>query len=122
LYLILSNDFEICGEEICREQLLWIRCNEKQTQQGEYTLFHAWCYTPMIDKGMMVLQSYTNSENILMGPYGEMYPACHDINQAMNVKAEEVSYVEEEVHPLPIGIQEIKAEPEVSSMCVYAHC
>jgi hypothetical protein len=76
----------------------------------------------MIDKGMMVLQSYTNSENILMGPYGETYPACHDANQAMNVKAEEVSDVEEEVHPLPIAIQEIKAEPEVSCVSLYAHC
>jgi hypothetical protein len=71
---------------------------------------------------MMVLQSYTNSENILMGSYGEMYPACHDGNQAMDIKAEEVSDAETEVDPLPIRIQEIKAEREVSSMSVYAHC
>jgi hypothetical protein len=29
LNLILSDDFQSCREEICREQLLWVRCNEK---------------------------------------------------------------------------------------------
>jgi hypothetical protein len=76
----------------------------------------------MIDKCMMVLQSYTNSEKILMSPYGETYPACHDGNQAMNVKAEEVSDMGEEVDLLPIAIQEIKVKPEVSSMPVNVHC
>jgi hypothetical protein len=68
----------------------------------------------MIDKDMMVLQNYTNSENILVGPYGETYPACHDGNQAMNIKAEEVSDAEEEADPVPITFPEVKAEPEVS--------
>jgi hypothetical protein len=76
----------------------------------------------MIDKGMMVLQSYSNSENILVGPYGETYPACHDGNQAMNIKDEEVSDTEEEPDPMPMAIQEIKAEPEVSWMSVCTHC
>jgi hypothetical protein len=40
----------------------------------------------------------------------------------MNVKDEEVSDTEEEPDPLPIAIQEIKPEPEVSWMSVYAHC
>jgi hypothetical protein len=75
----------------------------------------------MIDKDMMVLQNYTNSENVLLGPYGEIYPACHDANQAINIKAEEVSDAEEEVDPLPITFREIKAEPEVSSMSLYVH-
>jgi hypothetical protein len=40
----------------------------------------------------------------------------------MNIKAEEVSDSEEEEGPMPITFQEIKAEPEVSSMSLYAHC
>jgi hypothetical protein len=38
---------------------------------------------------MMVLQNCTNSEKVLVGPYGETYPASYDANQAMNIKAEE---------------------------------
>jgi hypothetical protein len=72
----------------------------------------------VIDKDMMVLQNYTNSEDVLMGPYGETYPACYDANQALNVKAEEVSGAEEEEDPVPKTIKEIKAEPEVSCMCM----
>jgi hypothetical protein len=71
---------------------------------------------------MMVLQSYTNSENILVGPYGETYPACHDGNQTMNIKAEEASDAAEEEVSQPIAIQEIKVEAEVSWMSVHAHC
>ena len=57
-----------------------------------------------------------------MGPYGEIYPASHDANQAMNIKAEEVSDAQEEVDPLRITIQDIKAEPEVSCMFLYVRC
>ncbi|XP_033609824.1 gastrula zinc finger protein XlCGF7.1-like, partial [Cryptotermes secundus] len=59
-----------------------------------------------------VIMNYINSEKVLMGPYGEIYPASHDVNQSMNIKAEEVSDSQEEVDPLEITIQEIKAEPE----------
>jgi hypothetical protein len=76
----------------------------------------------MIDKGMMVLQSYTYSENILVGPYGETYPACHDADQAMNMKAEDVSDAAEKEDPIPIKVLEMKAEPEVSCMSLYVHC
>jgi hypothetical protein len=76
----------------------------------------------MIVKDMMVLQNYTNSENVLVGPYGETYPTSHDRNQALNVKAEAVSDAEEEEDPVPKTIAEIKAEPEVSCMFLYVHC
>jgi hypothetical protein len=59
----------------------------------------------MIDKDMMVLQSYSNCGNVLVGPYGE---------QAMTIKAEEFPDAAEEEDPLLITAQEIKAEPEVS--------
>jgi hypothetical protein len=59
----------------------------------------------------LFLQNSTNSENILVGAYGETS------DQSMNVKAEEVSDAEEEGVPAPITFPEIKAEPEVSCMC-----
>jgi hypothetical protein len=58
----------------------------------------------------------------------EMFPTSHDADQAMNVKAEEVSDPEEEEEeeeeedPMPITFVEIKAEPEVSFMSVCTHC
>jgi hypothetical protein len=71
---------------------------------------------------MMVLQSFTNSENILVGPYGGTYSACHDGNHTMNIEAEEASDAAEEEVSQPISIQEIKDEAEVSWMSVHAHC
>jgi hypothetical protein len=76
----------------------------------------------MIDKDMMVLQHYSNSENIVVGPCGETYSACYDGNQAMDVKAEQGSDAEEEADPVPITFPEVKAEPEVSCMSLYVHC
>jgi hypothetical protein len=70
---------------------------------------------PFLRKMCWFLQNCTNSENVLVGPYGETYSASHDANQAVNIKAEEVD-------PLQITIQEIKAEPEVSCMFLYVHC
>jgi hypothetical protein len=62
----------------------------------------------------MVLQNSTNSENVLVGPYGEVYTASHDASQAMNIKTEEVSDVQKDADPVQITVQEMKAEPEVS--------
>jgi hypothetical protein len=73
----------------------------------------------MAEKDTVVLQSYTHSENMLVGPCCETYPTCHDGNQTMNMKAEQVSDADEEVDPVPINNQEIKAEPEVSFMSRY---
>jgi hypothetical protein len=70
----------------------------------------------------MPLQNCTNSENVSVGSYGETYPAGYDADQAVNTKAEEDSDAEEEVDPLQITVQEIKAEPEVSCMFVHVHC
>jgi hypothetical protein len=70
----------------------------------------------------MVLQICTNSENILAGSYDETYTACHDANQAMNIKADEVIDADEEEGPLPITLWEIKVKSEVSFMSLYVHC
>jgi hypothetical protein len=72
----------------------------------------------VIDKEMMVLQNYTNLEDIVLGLCGETYPTSDAANQAMNVKAEEVSDIKEEEDPVPITFQKIKAEPQVSWMSV----
>jgi hypothetical protein len=68
----------------------------------------------MTDK-YVVLQNCTYSGNVLAGPYGETYPACHDAYQALKIKAEEED-------PLPITLLEIKAKTEVSCMSLYVHC
>jgi hypothetical protein len=57
-----------------------------------------------------------------VGPYGKTYPASHDANQVLNIKAEEVSGTQKEADPVRVTIQEIKAEPEVSCMFLYIHC
>jgi hypothetical protein len=47
----------------------------------------------------------------------ETYPASsHDVNQAINIKVEEVSDVEVEEKPVPVTSVGIKAEHEVSCM------
>ncbi|MDR1657275.1 MAG: hypothetical protein LBT47_06940 [Deltaproteobacteria bacterium] len=76
---------------------------------------------PWLIKDIMALQDSTNSETVLVGPCGAIYPASHDANQAVNIKVEEVSDAQEEVDPVGITIQEIKAEPEVSSVFLYVH-
>jgi hypothetical protein len=93
----------------------------KNSHSKESIHFHVWGFRAMIDKDM-VLQSYTNSENVLVGPYGETYPGCYDVNQAMNIKAEDISDAAEEEVPIPVTVLEMKAKPEVSSMTLYVHC
>ncbi|XP_033608710.1 uncharacterized protein LOC117282583 isoform X2 [Cryptotermes secundus] len=63
------------------------------------------------------IKDYTNSENVLVGPYGETYPTSHDADQAMKVKAKADSDAEEEGDPVAITFPEVKAEPEVSCKC-----
>jgi hypothetical protein len=70
----------------------------------------------------MVLQNSTNSENVLVDPYGELYAASHDENRAMNIKTEEVSDGQADGDPVQITFQKIKTEPEVSCVFLYAHC
>jgi hypothetical protein len=73
----------------------------------------------MIDKDMMVLQNYTKVKKEEWDPFGETYPTSVDAKDAKNIKAEEVSDVDEEEDPVPITFLKIKAEPEVSciSLC-----
>jgi hypothetical protein len=85
---------------------------------------HCFMYSgvqPWLIKDMIALQNYTKSESVLVGPYGEIYPASHDANQDVNIKAEEVSDTQEEANPVGITNQEIKVEPEVSCLFLYVH-
>jgi hypothetical protein len=89
----------------------------------------------------VVLQNYKNLEKEVRGTFGET--SC-DADQTMNIKTEEVSDAEEEEEEeeedpvpitfsvkeeeeeeeetVPITFSEIKVEPEVSCMSLYAHC
>jgi hypothetical protein len=71
---------------------------------------------------MMVLQNYTYLGNAVPGPCAETCTSSLDATQAMNIKAEEVSDADEKEDPLRITVPRIKAEPEVSCMCLYVHC
>jgi hypothetical protein len=73
----------------------------------------------MIDKDVMVLQNHTNSAMELWDRYGEQNPTSGDASQAINMKVEKVSDVEEEVGPVPIKFPKIKTEPEVRCMSLY---
>jgi hypothetical protein len=70
-----------------------------------------------------MLQNSTTLEKDVMGPCGETYPTSDGVNQAMNIKTEEVSDTEEEEEdpPLPMTFVEIKAEPEVRYMFLHVH-
>jgi hypothetical protein len=76
----------------------------------------------LVDKDVMVLQNYTNVEKVVPGPCGETCSTSYDSDQAMNIKAEEVSEVKVEEDPEPITFPKIKAESEVSCMSLYVHC
>jgi hypothetical protein len=65
----------------------------------------------------MILQDYTNSEVVVLGPYVQTYPESHGSNQAVKIKVEEDD-AQEEVKPLHMTVQKIKTEPEVSCMSV----
>jgi hypothetical protein len=76
------------------------------------------CMTDMV---MLVLQNFVNTLNILPDSYRE---TCHDENQVVDIKLENVSDIkledvtdiQEEEDPV------IKAEHEVSYMSVCIHC
>jgi hypothetical protein len=66
--------------------------------------------TAMTYKGMLVLQDSAHSQEDVTGSCTETCPASsHDAHQAINIKVEEVSDVEEEEDPV------IKVEHAVSS-------
>jgi hypothetical protein len=75
-----------------------------------------------LDKDMMVLQNHNNSEMEVQDPCDETNPTSQDASQAINIKVEDISDVEEGAGPVPITFSELKAEPEVRRMSLYVHC
>jgi hypothetical protein len=75
----------------------------------------------MIDIGVMVLQKCTKSEIEVRDPCGETTPTSGDASEAINIKVEEISDVEEETGPVPISFPKIKAEPEVRCKSLHVH-
>jgi hypothetical protein len=106
--------------KVAEKKYVWNRCYRlhvmKKSHSRRAYAVHLWCFITMAEKDTMVLQSCTNSEKIFIDPLGETYPACHDGDQAVNIKAEEVSGAEEEVDPVQITVQDMKPEPEVSDI------
>jgi hypothetical protein len=76
----------------------------------------------VVYKDVMALQNYTNVDKVVPGSYDDTYPTSDDGDQAMNIKAEEVSEVKVEEDPQPITFPRIKAEPEVGCMSLCVHC
>jgi hypothetical protein len=68
----------------------------------------------MSDKGVVILQNYTDVKKVEPDLCGETYPASDYASQVMNIKVEKVSDPEEEEDPVPITFPKIKPEPEVS--------
>jgi hypothetical protein len=72
----------------------------------------------MIDIALVVLQNLTDLEKVRC-LCSEMSPASsQNAYQAISVKAEVLSDVEEEEDPLPVTFPGIKVEPEVSCVSV----
>jgi hypothetical protein len=115
------------------------RCYELEVMKSSYSnesilYFMQLGCTALIDKDMMVLQTYTS---------GEMCPTSCDASQAINIKVEEVSDAkgikvevsdakgikveevedaEEEESPVQITFPKIKDESVVRCMSLYVHC
>jgi hypothetical protein len=76
----------------------------------------------MIDKDVMVLQNHKKLEMDVQDPCSEMYPSSCDVSQAITIKVEEVSDVEEEDAFVPTTFLKINMEPEVRCKSLYVHC
>jgi hypothetical protein len=69
--------------------------------------------------GLIVLQNPTDFE-MVPGLCAEKCPASSDDTYpAISIKDEVLSDAEEEKYPVPITFVKIKAEPEVSWVCVH---
>jgi hypothetical protein len=70
----------------------------------------------VIDKCMVVLQNYMDLQKVVPGSDSE---TCHDGNEVIDIKTENVTDVQEDKHSLLIRFPIIKTEQEV---CVCIHC
>jgi hypothetical protein len=69
----------------------------------------------MTDKGMLILQDCTHSQEHVLGSYIDTHPpSSHNEFHTINIKVEEISDVELEEDPLPISFPGIEAEHAVS--------
>jgi hypothetical protein len=74
----------------------------------------------MTDNGMVVLQDSLDSQKDEPGSHSEACPSwSHDVDQAVNIKVEEFSDIDDGEDPVPMTVIGIKAEHEVSCMSLY---
>jgi hypothetical protein len=73
----------------------------------------------MIDKGMVVLQNCMDLLEFVPASYSETnLTSADDVNQVMDIKVEDITNIqEEEEDPLSVRFP-VKAEHEVSYVCV----
>jgi hypothetical protein len=70
---------------------------------------------------VVVLQDFADTHRVAVGSYDEICVSSRDVNQAFDVKVEELSDVqaeEEEVDPLLVTSPVVKIENEVGSWSV----
>jgi hypothetical protein len=72
-------------------------------------------YYERVHKIIVILQNCINLLEVVPGSCSE---TCYDRNQVINIKVEEVADVQEEEVAEPITFPVIKAEHEVSCICV----
>ena len=71
----------------------------------------------------MVLQDLSDTHQVALGSYDDIYVSPHDVNQVFDIKVEELSDVqaeeeEEDEDPLLITSPLVKVENEVGSLSV----
>jgi hypothetical protein len=72
---------------------------------------------PVTDKGILVLQKCLDSSKDVPGSHSEAFPSSpHSGDQAVKIKVEEFSLVQDGEGPVPISFLQIKAEHEVSPL------
>jgi Fe-S-cluster-containing hydrogenase component 2 len=69
-------------------------------------------------KILMIFQNCMDLEEALLGSCSETCPTSHDENQVSSMKAERILDIKEEDVPVPVTIEAVDAEYEVSCMSV----
>jgi hypothetical protein len=73
----------------------------------------------MTDNCILVLQDCVDLDRCVPGPCSEIYQtSSHDADQALNIKVEKFSDIQDEEDPVPKPFPAIKPEVEVSCTSV----
>jgi hypothetical protein len=105
-----TNDFEKCpGGNLYRTVIPFLKC-----KTVEIKVYSIPCYEKTL-KVTVVLQNCCNLLKVVAGSYSEI---CDAGVQDVNIKVKKFIEVEDKMSPVPITFPIIKAEHEVSCVCV----